>query len=529
MSEETQAEAPDLDTGPWQVSPSQVDTWLLCKRKWAWRYIGGLKPPPKPSAALGTEVHDNCLTPYLKDGKPLDFISFPKAANIAASGLHLLPAPKTVRTEAAVGFTFEGVRWRGSRDFCGFPSTPFVGDHKTTKSVKNWAKSVEELKVDSQVAVYGWQQWLDVTGAIGKDPGEIHFRWVYYQTEGANLAIARDFLLTTAHLAKKVSDLSLTGAEIIATKGGTTKPTDLPPNPSACRAFGGCPYEGVCNLSPAERGISAFAGLSPAIRQGNQRMLTVQELLKRAAPTAPMPTTTQAPAATLAPIPVVDVAPPPTTETHPGHPADTTPINPPESKLAPIVQPVVEAIQASTAALEAEKPKRKRRTKAEMAAARAAEAAAQSPLSIVAPAMAAEPVKAGQALILVQPPEAPATSPQELPVVAPAPTPAPAATPAPSAGAGGFTLYVNCQPSWDTYDAGQLVEAAHEQVKQLNKVADYRLIPYQGAGCLVAQFFQLFDAVAAPGQEWTLDATTPEGALVLQGLRNRAARKVVGR
>jgi len=64
-----------------------------CPRKWAWRYLLGLKPPQHPAAALGDEVDSGQLQPYLREGRPIDLTK--QAGQIAAAALPYLPLPQT--------------------------------------------------------------------------------------------------------------------------------------------------------------------------------------------------------------------------------------------------------------------------------------------------------------------------------------------------------------------------------------------------------------------------------------------------
>ena len=39
------------------ISPSRLNCWLSCPRKFAFRYIDGIRTPPSPSMFLGKVVH----------------------------------------------------------------------------------------------------------------------------------------------------------------------------------------------------------------------------------------------------------------------------------------------------------------------------------------------------------------------------------------------------------------------------------------------------------------------------------------
>jgi hypothetical protein len=73
-------------------SPSQVDTFTLCNRKWWLNKIFGLEIPQHPSAALGQATHTELET-YLEHGDPKVL------GPIAKAGLEFLPKPGTVLIE----------------------------------------------------------------------------------------------------------------------------------------------------------------------------------------------------------------------------------------------------------------------------------------------------------------------------------------------------------------------------------------------------------------------------------------------
>ena len=40
------------------VSPTRLNTWLSCPRKFAIKYVDGIKEPPSPGLFLGKRVHE---------------------------------------------------------------------------------------------------------------------------------------------------------------------------------------------------------------------------------------------------------------------------------------------------------------------------------------------------------------------------------------------------------------------------------------------------------------------------------------
>jgi len=93
-----------FEVGALFVSASEIELYDLCPRKWAFAYIEGKRPPPNESAALGSRVHA-ILERWLKEGAAPDLLT--AEGEIAASGLHLLPPPRTptLVTEEQFSFT----------------------------------------------------------------------------------------------------------------------------------------------------------------------------------------------------------------------------------------------------------------------------------------------------------------------------------------------------------------------------------------------------------------------------------------
>lgn len=258
------------------VSASSIETFQLCVRKWAWWKIAGVKAPENAAAAKGNKIH-KILEHYIQTGS-IDH-SDPELGAIASSGTHLIP-PVVHEIETSYRFlspTIPHVVYRGRKDLVVHPwvydasgvsmpgrGRPLIGDHKTTSSISQWAKSIDVLRTDVQLGLYAkseMDRW---------DCHEIDARWIYYQTKGTRKAEARDLTLTRAEVEKVFANLELTASKIAAivqqSRAEDTHPNDteqrrrrnlrvlsLPYTSSACSAYGGCAYQGYCNLSPSER------------------------------------------------------------------------------------------------------------------------------------------------------------------------------------------------------------------------------------------------------------------------------------
>jgi len=233
-------------------SPSQIDTFRTCPRKWALEKIGQVPKGTSASAALGSRVH-GILERYLK-GEAVDLML--REGEIALAGLGYLPPPM------APGSAVEGaaVLYLGGHevharmdlmckpeDLPGQGEAPDVDlcilDHKTTTDFK-WAKTPEILMRDAQAALYALYAYL--LGAR-----RVLLRWVYYRTTPPFQARAVDLYVSPADMAPEIlrcrADMDAMAA-IWETR-------DYPdPDVSGCQKYGGCPYRDghPCIVTPEE-------------------------------------------------------------------------------------------------------------------------------------------------------------------------------------------------------------------------------------------------------------------------------------
>lgn len=286
-----------------EFSASQVETWLGCHRKWAWRRIAEVPQPQADSAAVGDSVHKQLET--YEQGGDLDFtevVHGVRIADVAQSGLHLLPDPKHIRpewVERSFRFTSPGgFVWNGRKDLSlpdgaalpeveGEPTVPLgapvVLDHKSTSGIR-WAKTAATLKWDVQGNLYAYEAThhahclqhkdcqdhpeLGAACARSDPPQAADLVWTYYQTKGAKKAKRVHLRVTRQHAAFAMHILdgfaSQMAAQLDAGKSASDKHEyvrTLQPNPNHCSAYGGCPYQGTCNLSIEERFISNMSDL----------------------------------------------------------------------------------------------------------------------------------------------------------------------------------------------------------------------------------------------------------------------------
>ena len=78
------------------LSPTQVDTYRLCPRKWAWNKRDGVRKPSNKYAQRGNDAHE-MLDGWLGRGEPPDLTT--EIGKMVQPGLKFLPPPKSGESE----------------------------------------------------------------------------------------------------------------------------------------------------------------------------------------------------------------------------------------------------------------------------------------------------------------------------------------------------------------------------------------------------------------------------------------------
>jgi len=261
------------------LSATQIDTALLCERKWAYLKLAGLKPDSNRFATTGTDVH-SVLEEWQSTGKPVDLST--DAGKIASAGLKLLPQPGTHKAEHEFRFDTGVAVYHGYMDLRGPPTFPIqtVWDHKTTSNFR-WMKTPELLRRDPQAMLYGTAVLHEAKEkgiTLGSGVLRVELNWLYYLSDpkrpksrkvqlhivpddAPRLPICPDEvdpkhfgIMPHSELTERFDEIQQTAKRLLQLYRDKPKPEELPPNAAACSAYGGCPFEGKpCNLSTRER------------------------------------------------------------------------------------------------------------------------------------------------------------------------------------------------------------------------------------------------------------------------------------
>lgn len=116
-----------------------------------------------------------------------------------------------------------------------------VLDWKGTKSIAEYAKTGPELLETVQMISYG--EWSARKWSVPR----IRLTHVYGQTKGAELAERRSVLATREQIAAGWEYVESVGRRVVE-HAPCESPEDVPANPAACGAYGGCPYRAQCSV-----------------------------------------------------------------------------------------------------------------------------------------------------------------------------------------------------------------------------------------------------------------------------------------
>lgn len=241
-----------------RLSASAAETWLDCKRKWAYSYYWRIPRVSSPAADIGNHVHD-VLENYLKTGeKPEDPNN--RYWRIAEPGLPFLPEVD----DTGVTGNWQVEEWVK----CDCGPLPFVGkvdlynltdfeniqvdDHKTTGDGSwRWAKSPRQLAKLLQPHAYAWSL-VQVHGLT--PPESVDFRHIYYCTKGEPKAMeVRAPNVPWTDIEDTWKKLEIIAGQMATTAVNLVEPEDVEATTTSCKKFGGCPYADRCSASPVNR------------------------------------------------------------------------------------------------------------------------------------------------------------------------------------------------------------------------------------------------------------------------------------
>lgn len=227
------------------LSPTAIAKYLRCPRKWAFRYIDGIKPQPTASMKAGIKGHKR-IEQYLNGTEKTP--GSDKLGKLICKAIRpaMLPQPdrrlmlekKFVEgVSGAHGYYINLLGYidclRPAMD--GNPITvidhKFIGDYK-------YALTEETIRTDIQALIYSYF-------AIDDEDEPILNRWIYYNKNTDSVRKV-ECLRYPDEIVTDVLALVPTLREIAYLKSTCTKAMDATHSYDACSDYGGCPHVKTC-------------------------------------------------------------------------------------------------------------------------------------------------------------------------------------------------------------------------------------------------------------------------------------------
>lgn len=244
------------------ASPSGVETWAGCRRKHAYRRS---RPRKQNRFAAAGDVGHKFAENWLRDGTPPDATD--PIGRVMIGGLHLLPMPRApgLVVEHKVQANLLGVMWSMRIDYLhGFVQNQLVcvGDHKTTRSISDFAKDADELAAHPQGIAY--PHWAAETF----DVPFVVCQWTYYQRDGKAPPRPVVFVVSRDEARDRFTRMHVEHV-LPMVRSFAHPPEDFPRDGidnGFCYAFGECEHIAEChaNLTPDERQRLALVQLRRA-------------------------------------------------------------------------------------------------------------------------------------------------------------------------------------------------------------------------------------------------------------------------
>lgn len=351
----TNPSAPTVVAGILQrTSPSAIELFSRCQTAWWLRYVAHAPDNTRASVVnaqnLGTETHSE-LEAYLKHGTP---VKHPFARALMqyapARGDDLIVEGKTETGKMplrAAGILVTGrMDWAHAR----LPQLPIIADWKTRKDAVLYQKTEAELLADIQMVCYGkWGQenlWVSAPALPATAPC-VSVAHLYVETkhhrdkdgrfrDNPNRTPRTDRVLVNFTLDRLEKEWSGVEQRVEQMKGvagikygsDCQKPSkeEMADRAGPCNSFGGCPYRVSCPHQPFAHPVY-LPGYPRETKPGVENMPSLRDIIAKnkaaqeqsaaPAPTQPVPT-----------VAVQSILPP-------DAPTQPSPATPPPSQPAP--------------------------------------------------------------------------------------------------------------------------------------------------------------------------------------------------
>ena len=239
-----------------RISPSQVNNYESCPRKWYFQSVCKVYPPTSDALKFGTEFHE-AVEAYIKSGEIQTqneniTLMLQNAVKTLEPIRERFLAGETHIEETITGNVLDkyGITYLGKPDLVIRSKSPeglkeiTVLDHKTSKA-EQWLKTEEQLSNDTQCNFY-------MHHFLKENPDRLFIGHVQYLKEGTRgckitaTAISMESHVRVWH---EIEDACAKMAALEKSYKDDYKAliSNVPMCQQACGAFGGCPFKPVCD------------------------------------------------------------------------------------------------------------------------------------------------------------------------------------------------------------------------------------------------------------------------------------------
>jgi len=229
------------------VSPSSIQNFLGCNRRWWHEYSQGVERVTHPAAALGTALHGE-LERYLLDSKDptserllpaLEYFP-PAGAGIEIESLNKETGTSGVLVETWLLKDLGFVKFKGRADVIDLRGVaPKIQDLKTTGNIR-YAKTGPQLKANVQMLCYAHVLMESL------DAPSVEVEHVYCTTKGAHHSHTASAYIDRDEAAAFWDRMIVPTAREMVIAYQEEWRSSVEPTRSECSAFGGCPHKALC-------------------------------------------------------------------------------------------------------------------------------------------------------------------------------------------------------------------------------------------------------------------------------------------
>ena len=256
------------------ISPTSIELFLACKRKWSFRYIDKIKTPVTENMQFGIDGHSRIEKFFKKKIKNFGSDKIGELVNKAYKKGLLPQKIENLQVEKKFSIRLSNnVNLIGYIDILAEKTNLnplMVIDHKFIKDFK-WALTEETLASNIQAIIYSF-------AALTQYPQkEILNRWIYYNKNKKTVKKI-EILRSVDEVCDAINILKSLCEKIAIFKKECPAAIQTEPNFLSCSAYGGCPHIEKCNPKPEEKLVSLFEQ-NNFLEKGSRKMSDVQDKL----------------------------------------------------------------------------------------------------------------------------------------------------------------------------------------------------------------------------------------------------------